>query len=73
MRPWVVWAMFILLAIYNWLDWYHTKMAFEFGIAEANPFLNEMTIDQIAATKILFLTLLAMLLTSKSLWVKTTK
>jgi len=65
--------MFILLVIYNWLDWYHTKMAFEVGIAEANPFLSKASIEQIAATKIIFLSLLAMLLTSKSLWVKTTK
>jgi len=48
-------------------------MAFEVGIAEANPFLSKASIEQIAATKIIFLSLLAMLLTSKSLWVKTTK
>lgn len=59
---WTLW--FVLLAL-NIADAITTSMAFDRGIAEANPLMQDWTLDQIYAAKALVLGVIAYILVLK--------
>jgi hypothetical protein len=65
MKPYIAWMMYLVIVVYNFLDWYHTKMAFAVGIGEANPFMSSMGIYQILFVKIVFVGMFGVLLTTR--------